>query len=62
MNRHNRQQPLHSNPHQQAARAQISRQIEEFMARGGKIEQLAGPTFQDSRAVGVSRSVLADIL
>ncbi len=62
MNRRNQQQPLYSNPHQQAVRAEISRQIEEFMAKGGKIERLAGPSFQGSRSVGVSKSILTDLL
>ncbi|MBD2858239.1 hypothetical protein IB286_04395 [Spongiibacter sp. KMU-158] len=62
MNRRNQPQPLYSNPHQQSIRAEISRQIEEFMAKGGKIEQLTGPAFQASRSVGVSKSILTELL
>jgi hypothetical protein len=57
MNRNYKQQGMYSSTHQQAASAEISRQIEEFLKKGGKIETLNHPQFQPHRCVGVKGGV-----
>lgn len=62
MNRYYKQQALHSNMHQQSVRAEISRQVDDFLKKGGKIEQLSGPQFQPHRSVRINSAVLTDVL
>ena len=53
---------MHSQYHQHALREQISRQVDAFLKKGGKIEQLSGPRFLPHRAVGINSSVITDVL
>ena len=62
MNQQYRQQPAHSPVHQNVVRAEINRQIEEYLQRGGKIEQLTGPSLQPHRAVRVGPGALSEAL
>lgn len=62
MNHYQKSQSAHSPLHQQSVRSEITRQVEEFLNRGGKIEQLAGPHCQPPRAVGINSPVITDVL
>ncbi|AKH70304.1 hypothetical protein IMCC21906_02659 [Spongiibacter sp. IMCC21906] len=57
MNRFQKIHGSHSPGHQQTLRAEISRQIDEFLERGGRIEQLAGPSFQPHREVRINAAM-----
>ena len=62
MNRYIKQHGTYSNLHQEHARAEISRQIDDFLRRGGKIEKLNGPQFQPHRVVRISNAVITEAL
>lgn len=62
MNRYTRHLASHSQSYQQGLRAEISRQVAEFLSRGGKIEQLSGPNFKPPKSVKINSSVLVDVL
>ncbi|CAA0078841.1 Uncharacterised protein [Zhongshania aliphaticivorans] len=62
MNRYIKQHGTYSNLHQQHARAEISRQIEEYLGKGGKIEKLSGPQFLPHRAVRITNTSVSEAL
>lgn len=45
---------------QQHVRAEISRQVAEFLAQGGRIEQLSGPQLKPHREVRVNAGLARD--
>ncbi|WP_372861272.1 hypothetical protein [Spongiibacter sp.] len=47
---------------QRQLRRELSRQVEEFLNKGGRIQQLDGPTFKPHRSVRVSSSVFIEML
>lgn len=62
MSRFERIHGSHSSDHQQSVRAQIARQVEEFLQHGGRIEQLSGPSFQPHKEVRISGGSLKESL
>ncbi|GAB3371292.1 hypothetical protein NCG89_04540 [Spongiibacter taiwanensis] len=62
MSRFERIHGSHSQTHQQTVRAEIARQIEEFIQHGGRIEQLSGPNFQPHKEVRINGASLKDSL
>ncbi len=60
MDRYIKQHGTHSNQYQQSLRAEISRQVDDFLNSGGKIEQLNGPQFQPHRAVRISNALFTE--
>ncbi|MDF1693926.1 MAG: hypothetical protein P1U47_16230 [Zhongshania sp.] len=62
MNRYIKQHGTYSNQYQQGLRAEISRQVDDFLNKGGKIEQLHGPQFQPHRAVRISNALITEAL
>ncbi|WP_269618051.1 hypothetical protein [Zhongshania sp. BJYM1] len=62
MDRYIKQHGTYSNLHQQHARAEISRQIDEFLNNGGKIEKLNGPQFQPHRVVRITNAMITEAI
>jgi hypothetical protein len=62
MNSYIKQHGIYSNLHQERARAEISRQVDDFLRRGGKIEQLNNPQFQPHRMVRITNAVITEAL
>ncbi|MBQ0758578.1 MAG: hypothetical protein KKF24_03350 [Gammaproteobacteria bacterium] len=62
MDRYIKQHGTYSNLHQQHVRAEISRQIDDFLNNGGKIEKLNGPQFQPHRVVRITNAMIAEAL
>jgi hypothetical protein len=62
MNSYIKQHGTYSSLHQEHARAEISRQINDFLHGGGKIEQLNNPQFQPHRTVPITNAVITEAL
>jgi predicted glycoside hydrolase/deacetylase ChbG (UPF0249 family) len=62
MNRYYKVQASQSEHHQRQIRAELSRQVEDFLKKGGHIEQLDGPNFKPHRSVRVSSSAFTEML
>jgi hypothetical protein len=62
MDRYIKQHGTYSIQYQQSLRTEISRQVDEFLNSGGKIQQLSGPQFQPHRAVRISNALIAEAM